>query len=426
MFALLYLLIHWAMLGVTDIAADKTCTSLPQQWHKPRTQTIEADPIMKCVFAQASKDKDGGRKRKPVHCKLYNAAKKVRLSNNEIMSTCASMSQEQKVPPFSYLLSDQENAQHINTVIGNVPLGGYLDYQLQDEKKKKSVFSVTKDKEALLPDMQLNRVEPFPDIPLVDDGATFDLTTFTDSPATRAVLEKVTVSAAEARKLHNSTVQQALSAEWHRQRRLRLTASNFGRVLARKRLPSDSFMNSLFVSKDLSNVQSVNHGKQNESLARTIYCHKMQKKEHRLFTVYESGLVVNPLHPFLAATPDGKVFDPTERNSFGLIEIKCPYTWRNMTLLEACQDDKFHCHMVDDEIHLKRDHTNGYYAQVQGQLALSGLNWCDFVVYLTGSRNMNVQRVYFDSHYWRETLFPKMRDFYVQHCLKYFADQMCV
>ncbi|KAK3735994.1 hypothetical protein QZH41_018253 [Actinostola sp. cb2023] len=144
MFALLYLLIHWAMLGVTDIAADKTCTSLPQQWHKPRTQTIEADPIMKCVFAQASKDKDGGRKRKPVHCKLYNAAKKVRLSNNEIMSTCASMSQEQKVPPFSYLLSDQENAQHINTVIGNVPLGGYLGYQLQDEKKKKSVFSVTK------------------------------------------------------------------------------------------------------------------------------------------------------------------------------------------------------------------------------------------------------------------------------------------
>jgi len=45
---------------------------------------------------------------------------------------------------------------------------------------------------------------------------------------------------------------------------------------------------------------------------------------------------------------------------------------------------------------LKVNHKSGYYRQVQGQLVLSGLPWCNFVVSLTGSRNIYVQRIYFD------------------------------
>ena len=55
----------------------------------------------------------------------------------------------------------------------------------------------------------------------------------------------------------------------------------------------------------------------------------------------------------------------------------------------------FYCQCVNGVVRLKREHNTGYFAQVQGQLALSGLSWCDFVVYvyLTGSRSMNVERI---------------------------------
>ena len=167
----------------------------------------------------------------------------------------------------------------------------------------------------------------------------------------------------------------------------------------------------------------------------------MQKK-NRKFTVYETGLVVNPSLPFLGASPDGKVFDPTEVEPFGLLEIKAPFTWRNNSFLEACQDNNFTCHVVDGQPWLKVNQIwllcpdskapfplkgNGHDdAQIQGQLALSGLPWCDFVVFLTGSRNINAQRIYFDALYWEHTLLPKFLSFYFDHALPFFSRQDCL
>ncbi|KAL4008466.1 hypothetical protein ACER0C_002318 [Sarotherodon galilaeus] len=36
------------------------------------------------------------------------------------------------------------------------------------------------------------------------------------------------------------------------------------------------------------------------------------------------GLVIHPIAPWLAASPDGVVFDPNEYRQFGLVEFKCP------------------------------------------------------------------------------------------------------
>ena len=104
------------------------------------------------------------------------------------------------------------------------------------------------------------------------------------------------------------------------------TASNFGKVLYRKKEPSESFMKSIFEPKDLSKVSSIQHGKHNEVIVRSLYARKMQKQLHKNFTVCDCGLVVNPSHPYLGASPDGKVFDPSSTSPFGLLEIKCPYT----------------------------------------------------------------------------------------------------
>lgn len=105
------------------------------------------------------------------------------------------------------------------------------------------------------------------------------------------------------------------------QRSKRLTASNFGKVIKRKRPPTESFGRDMFAPKDLSKVSSLRHGRQQELIARSLYSRKMQKM-CKQFIVFYAGLVVNPSFPYLGASPDGKVYNPTEKDLFGLLEIK--------------------------------------------------------------------------------------------------------
>ena len=65
------------------------------------------------------------------------------------------------------------------------------------------------------------------------------------------------------------------------------------------------------------------------------------------------------------------------------------------------------------------DHSCGYYAQVQGQLALTGLRWCYFCIYLSDSNEMCVDRIYFDSNYCTNILLPKLSQFYMHHALQF-------
>ena len=48
----------------------------------------------------------------------------------------------------------------------------------------------------------------------------------------------------------------------------------------------------------------------------------------------------------------------------------------------ACDDANFPCSMVDGVPKLRTDDKQGYYVQIQGHFALSGLPWCDFVIYI--------------------------------------------
>ena len=56
-------------------------------------------------------------------------------------------------------------------------------------------------------------------------------------------------------------------------------------------------------------------------------------------TVYDCGLVVNPSHPYLGASPDGIVFDPSSTSPFGILEIKIiPAAHVNHPLHQLKQD----------------------------------------------------------------------------------------
>ena len=132
-------------------------------------------------------------------------------------------------------------------------------------------------------------------------------------------------------------------------------------------------------------------------------------------TVLHSGLVVNPGIPYLGATPDGKVIDKSHNDKYGLLEIKCPYKFRNVSIQEAVLDKSFCMEQIDDKIRLKRNHC--YFYQIQGQMALSGLKWCDFVVYTFQS--IFVERIAFEEDIWADVMLPCLTKFYFEHALPY-------
>ena len=163
-----------------------------------------------------------------------------------------------------------------------------------------------------------------------------------------------------------------------------------------------------------SNVYSLEHGKKKEPIARNLYIKELQSSHGSKFTVLPAGLSINPKYSFLGISPDGKVIYPFAYFPYGLLEIKCPSAGNNKTLDEKCQEDSFYLKKVGDRFYLDRSklQSRKYYAQVQGQLALTGLPWCDFVVYLNGSQNMAVERIMFDEPFWADEMLPKLTKFY--------------
>lgn len=49
--------------------------------------------------------------------------------------------------------------------------------------------------------------------------------------------------------------------------------------------------------------------------------------------------------------------DPDSKEPHGIIEVKCPYSKREMKPEEACEDPKFFCKLVDSRVTLKHTHT---------------------------------------------------------------------
>lgn len=83
---------------------------------------------------------------------------------------------------------------------------------------------------------------------------------------------------------------------------------------------------------------------------------------------------------------DGKVFDAGCSKPFGLLEVKCPETKFLVTPLDACSDASFCCENIDGNCKLKVTHP--YYAQIQGQMGITGAEWCDF--YQKGNINQEI------------------------------------
>ena len=145
-------------------------------------------------------------------------------------------------------------------------------------------------------------------------------------------VREVVVHADKAEYIEANSRKQCDSSFWFQQRRLRITASNFGRVAKRRKTtPVVKLVKSLLYSKEL-NTAAIRWGRTHEDDACKSYVAYLREQGHHKATVSASGLVINLEEPCLACSPDGLVETPGTSEPLGLVEFKCPYSLKESGL----------------------------------------------------------------------------------------------
>ncbi|XP_028517845.1 uncharacterized protein LOC114576043 [Exaiptasia diaphana] len=121
-----------------------------------------------------------------------------------------------------------------------------------------------------------------------------------------------------AKELEKSTRLQATDPKWHKLRYDRITASKAGEIYKRRR--NFETLVERYKTTRHYQTEAMKHGVLCEPKAAKAYSEVM----NNTVNILPCGIVINPWCPWLAASPDRKVYNPQRTNPFGLLEIKCP------------------------------------------------------------------------------------------------------
>lgn len=185
------------------------------------------------------------------------------------------------------------------------------------------------------------------------------------------------------------TLQQNESSQWFEARWPIITASDgkaaqsIGEKLIEKPYPI-SQITTLLTKKlwspydTMIKTYDMIYGIENEPNARRKYEIVTGAK------VVSCGLFVNKMYPFLGASPDGLIMNGEE--VAGLIEIKCFKVLRNKSVADVIQMASIKkdvlpicLNLTNGRLILKKTHA--YYFQIQQQLLVTNMEYCDFVLY---------------------------------------------
>ncbi|KAK3106389.1 hypothetical protein FSP39_018991 [Pinctada imbricata] len=357
----------YALEDVSKRKADGTLssTSAPCKWNNPRKRKLSPKKAQELKFSTGDSDK-----RKKVSLSLSHS--------NEVQS---------KAPKFQPTIDENRFK---NTLIGNKSNAGWLTF-FQTQK------------EIDLPGFHKILHQYHDKVDLQSDECQLNFGSIFSTMYSNITEEEVVKIEKYTRGQHNNDL-------WHEARKLRITSSNFGAVVKRKVSQPDNLLKTLLGYETFDN-KYVKWGRDHEPAARRSYANKFVKI-HEQFCVAQSGFLVNRLFPHLGSSPDGLI--SCTCCGEGILEIKCPSSdkWKNATPEDCALDDTFFCKMSDDNIMLKKNHN--YYYQVQGQLAISGRKYCDFVVWTL--KGFSVQRIKFDENFWSNML-CKLNKFYLHAVL---------
>lgn len=370
--ALLYCLASYKKLGYKAVPPTQSKTSLPQQWHIPsRDMGITPASVHSVTVSRVKKTKKGPPPKKTrvtegivptLYCPIQPQIP-VQTLRESFIDKLSSLDYE---PQFLWMLKGadtQEPDVHLDT-FGTVPAKSVLACQNPVNLDEKDfVFDHTAPPHPCLFSAQQKcnyscaLARPEQD---VWTAMQFELDVCID--------------------IEEKTRMQSKTPLWKSARRNRLTASNFHRVVVR-RANHETLAADLLKHKGIQTKQ-MKDGLEREPAAAKMYAELTGRN------VLRTGFVINVNAPHLGASPDRKVYDGSADPPFGLLEIKCP----SYDSYAQCPYLK----KMPGGYNLKPG--TPYYHQVMGQMAVTGLSWCDFLVVCRN--DFHLERIKFDSQKW--------------------------
>jgi hypothetical protein len=204
---------------------------------------------------------------------------------------------------------------------------------------------------------------------------------------------RLTVTPEQREAVEEATREQASSRVWHRFRTGVVTASRMHAVTHTNiNMPAVSLIKSIcYPQANKFSSKATSWGCSHEQQALDLYRNHMSTL-HTNFRIVPNGLFLSTEFPFIGATPDSMISCDCCGN--GCVEVKCPYCHRDDTVEEACSDPKF---CLEENV-LKQSHP--YYTQIQTQMNVCDVNYCDFFLYL--EKGSVLQRIPRDTAIWKD------------------------
>lgn len=206
------------------------------------------------------------------------------------------------------------------------------------------------------------------------------------------------LSSDEIDAIEKITVGQADNEAWHQQREGRITASNFYRVFTKvesmkvsKENSADKLVDSLLgKAKPPTNLPALKYGRDMELIAVEEFI-KYFKKHHKDVRYRQCGIFIDKNKQYLGASPDLLI----ECSCCGeaVVEIKSPFSIANE--IPSARNLSYLC-MCNGQVALKEQHQ--YFAQVQGEMAITKRPLCYFFVYTR--KGYHLETIRFNATYW--------------------------
>ncbi|KAK0152188.1 hypothetical protein N1851_006420 [Merluccius polli] len=361
--ALLYQTAHYLQLGVKAVPPPLACTSDLQRWHRPRTQGIHPELVSDVVVRKPTTGGKSG-----IRSTLFQAYSGP-FPDPDLMAAGAKLREVQPQPLIALVLDGLSDIRLTPSKFGPVPHGSPLSYHCPPPLETSN-------------DIILHHLAPeFPALPLPLHQNHLSNLDFVPTLHQQLHLHSLQVSPQMASEIEKETRQQSKCPAWVQLRHPRLTASRFREACASWEGKADpaaaaKALAGQMIRGSRKQTAAMTQGLQMESEVLTNYAEFMR------VNVLSVGFVIPPEAPHLGASPDGRIYDPSESPPFGLVEVK------STTKHDASQ--VAHLKRENGYVSLRQSHR--YYWQVQGQLAVTGLEWCDFVT--DTESNLYIERIW--------------------------------
>lgn len=212
-------------------------------------------------------------------------------------------------------------------------------------------------------------------------------------------LISLNVSDDEVKEISQITSKKEKSKFYLGLRRGRITGSNFKDCCVTTiENPSQSTINYIINPRNLDNVPSITYQSKNRKKAIEQYT-RNAILGHESFSYNQCGLIINPNHPYFVGSPDGIV--SCSCHGKGCVAVKCLKILESGGSFEVLTQKPNNILIKNGNLYCLEE-SHEYFYQVQLQINLVGLKYCDVVIW--SPSNILVVKVYADVNFWKSKM----------------------